>query len=103
MSINIAKWTLHDYHQMINTGILNDRQVELLKGEIIEISPEGVPHSFYCRETGEYLRQLLGDRAEISEAHPITLPNNSEPEPDIAIVRTPASLYRDRHPQLDDI
>ncbi len=103
MSIVIAKWTLQDYHQMIDTGILDDRQVELLRGEIIEMSPEGVPHSFYCRETGEYLRQLLGDRARISEAHPITLPNNSEPEPDIAIVRTPASLYRERHPQPDDI
>ncbi len=103
MSIVIAKWTLQDYHQMIDTGILDDRKVELLRGEIIEMSPEGVPHSFYCRETGEYLRQLLGNRAMISEAHPITLPNNSEPEPDIAIVRAPASLYRDRHPKPDDI
>lgn len=103
MSIVTAKWSLQDYHQMINTGILDDRQVELLRCEIIEMSPEGVPHSFYCRETGEYLRQLLGGRARISEAHPITLPNNSEPEPDIAIVRMPASLYRDRHPQPEDI
>jgi Uma2 family endonuclease len=103
MSIVIAKWTLHDYHQMIDAGILDNRQVELLRGEIVEMSPEGVPHSFYCRETGEYLRQLLGTRARISEAHPITLPDDSEPEPDIAIVRSPASLYRDRHPQPEDI
>lgn len=103
MSIVTAKWSLQDYHQMIDTGLLDDRTVELLSGEIIEMSPEGVPHSFYCRETSEYLRQLLGDRAKISEAHPITLPDNSEPEPDIAIVRMPAALYRDRHPQPEDI
>ena len=103
MSIVTAKWSLQDYHQMIDTGLLNDRKVELLSGEIIEMSPESVPHSFYCRETGEYLRQLLGDRAKISEAHPISLPNNSEPEPDIAIVKMPAVLYRDRHPQVADI
>ena len=95
MSIVTAKWSLQDYHRMIDTGLLDDRKVELLRGEIIEMSPEGVPHSFYCRETGEYLRQLLGDRARISEAHPITLPDNSEPEPDIAIVKMPAALYRD--------
>jgi Uma2 family endonuclease len=60
-------------------------------------------HSFYGTETGEYLRQLLGNRAKIREAHPITLPNNSEPEPDLAIVRMPAALYRDRHPHVEDI
>ena len=103
MSIITAKWSLQDYHQMIDTGLLDDRKVELLCGEIIEMSPEGVPHSSYCRETGEYLRRLLGDRAKISEAHPITLPNNSEPEPDIAIVKISPTLYRDRHPQVSDI
>lgn len=103
MSIVTAKWSLQDYHQMIATGLLDDRKVELLTGEVIEMSPEGVSHSFHCTETGEYLRQLLGNRAKIKEAHPITLPNNSEPEPDIAIVRMPAALYRDRHPQPEDI
>jgi Uma2 family endonuclease len=103
MSIVTAKWSLQDYHQMIDTGILDDRKVELLRGEIIEMSPEGVAHSSYCRETGKYLRRLLGDRADISEAHPIVLPNNSEPEPDLAIVRISPTLYRDRHPQVSDI
>ncbi len=103
MSIVTAKWSLQDYHQMIDTGILDDRKVELLRGEIIEMSPEGVAHSSYCRETGKYLRRLLVDRADISEAHPIVLPNNSEPEPDLAIVRISPTLYRDRHPQVSDI
>lgn len=103
MSIVTAKWSLPDYHQMIEAGILEDRKVELLRGEIIEMSPEGAPHSFYATEAGEYLRQLLGNRAKIREAHPITLPDDSEPEPDIAIVRMPAELYRDRHPQVPDI
>jgi hypothetical protein len=71
MSIVTAKWSLQDYHQMIQAGILENRKVELLKGEIIEMSPEGAPHSFYAGEAGEYLRQLLGNRAKIREAHPI--------------------------------
>ena len=32
----IAKWTIEDYHRMIAAGILDDRRVELLKGEIVE-------------------------------------------------------------------
>ena len=103
MTLIAAKWSLDDYHQMIETGILDDRAVELINGEIIQMSPEGVPHSFYCRETVKYLRSILGERAEVSEAHPITLPNNSEPEPDIAIVKTPYTIYKTRHPIPDDI
>ncbi len=103
MTLTTAKWSLDDYHQMIESGLLDDRSLELINGEIIQISPEGVAHSFYCRGTAKYLRSLLGDRAEISEAHPITLPNDSEPEPDIAIVRNPDTLYQTRHPFPEDI
>jgi Uma2 family endonuclease len=103
MTIVTAKWSIEDYHQIIATGLLNERKVELICGEIIEMSPEGAPHSSYCGEITEYLRKILGDRAKVREAHPITLPNNSEPEPDIAIVKTRSTLYRDRHPYPEDI
>ncbi len=103
MTIVTAKWSLQEYHQMIESGLLDNRQVELICGEIIEMSPEGAPHSSFCSEIGEYLRRILGDRAKIREAHPITLPDSSEPEPDIAIVRNRATLYRDRHPYPEDI
>jgi Uma2 family endonuclease len=103
MTLITAKWSLDDYHQMIGSGLLDNRSLELINGEIIEMSPEGIAHSFDCRGTAKYLRSLLGERAEISEAHPITLPNNSEPEPDIAIVRNPDTLYQSRHPFPEDI
>jgi Uma2 family endonuclease len=100
MTLIAAKWSLDDYHQMIESGLLDNRSLELINGEIIQMSPEGVSHSFYCRGTAKYLRSILGDRAEISEAHPITLANDldSEPEPDIAVLRTPDTLYQTRHP-----
>ena len=103
MTLITAKWSLDDYHQMIESGLLAERSLELINGEIIEMSPEGVSHSFYCRGTAKYPRSILGNRAEVSEAHPITLPNDSEPEPDIAIVRTPDTLYQTRHPFPEDI
>jgi Uma2 family endonuclease len=103
MTIVTAKWSIQDYHQMIESGLLDNRRVELIYGEIIEMSPEGAPHSSFCGEIGEYLRRILGDQAKIREAHPITLPDTSEPEPDIAIVRNRATLYRDRHPYPEDI
>jgi hypothetical protein len=49
MTFIVAKWTIEEYHRMIDAGILSDRKVELLKGEIAEISPEGEPHA-YCSD-----------------------------------------------------
>ncbi len=104
MTLITAKWTIEDYHQMIAAGILEDRLVELLNGEIVEMSPEGEPHAYYSNETANYLRKLLGDSVAIREAKPITIPeSNSEPEPDIAIVRPLGRAYLQHHPYPEDI
>jgi Uma2 family endonuclease len=103
MSITIAKWTIDQYHELIAKGILEDRRVELLNGDIVEMPPEGMPHAVYCGRTVEYLRELLRDRAKVRETHPITLPNNSEPEPDVAIVKSPDTQYLAHHPYPEDI
>ncbi len=88
---------------MIAAGILDDRRVELLQGEIVEMSPEGEPHAYFSSEAGEYLMRRLSDRAMVRLAKPITLPNNSEPEPDIAIVQRLGREYLDHHPYPDNI
>jgi Uma2 family endonuclease len=103
MTITTAKWTIAEYHQLVETGILDDKRVELLQGIIVNMAPEGMPHAVYCTESVQYLRLLLGNRAAVREAHPITLPNDSEPEPDIAIVRAPNSQYLAHHPYPADI
>lgn len=88
---------------MIAAGILEDRRVELLQGEIVEMSPEGEPHAYFSSEAGEYLMRRLSDRAMVRLAKPITLPNNSEPEPDIAIVQRLGREYLEHHPYPDNI
>jgi Uma2 family endonuclease len=103
MSITIAKWTIEQYHKLVNAGMLSDRRVELLRGDIVEMAPEGMPHAVYCGDAVDYLKQLMGDRAKVREAHPITLPNDSEPEPDIAVVKLAQHRYLDHHPYPVDI
>ena len=87
---------------MIKSGVLNNRACELIEGEIIEVSPESPLHRFTNDSIAEYLRELLIGKAKVFESHPITL-DNSEPEPDITVVRLPNSNYRDRHPYPQDI
>lgn len=98
MTVTTAKWTIDEYHRMIAAGIICDRKMELLKGEIVEMSPEGEPHAYCSDEAGDYLSKLLGKLAKIRHAKPITLPNDSEPEPDLAIVQRLGREYREHHP-----
>lgn len=98
----LAKWTVDDYHRMIETGILMGRRLELLAGEIVEMTPEDPLHRHVTDTAADYLRSLLKGKAKIYEAHPVTL-LDSEPEPDIAIVRLPLERYRTRHPYPEDI
>jgi Uma2 family endonuclease len=104
MTVTTAKWTLDDYHRMIDVGILEGRHVELLNGEIIEMPPEGEPHAYYRTEAKDYLKDLLGTRVKIREAAPITIPTSgSEPEPDIAIVQPLGREYLQHHPYPENI
>ncbi|NJL01152.1 MAG: Uma2 family endonuclease [Spirulinaceae cyanobacterium SM2_1_0] len=103
MSLTLAKWSLADYHRLVATGLLADRAVELLAGDIVEMPPEGPEHAYLSTRLDKVLSRLLGDRAEVRQGHPITLPPASEPEPDLAIMQPLGSVYRDRHPSAAEI
>ena len=96
------KWSIDRWHELVDSGVLEGQKVELLEGDIVEMSPEGVEHSFTNESIVIYLRNKLSGLAHVKESHPITL-DNSEPEPDIAIVRLPLTIYRTHHPYPEDI
>lgn len=98
MTTTPYRWTVDNYHRMVEAGILDDCHVELLNGEIIEMAPEGTPHANRSTKAANYLRKLLGDRVEIREGKPVTLSDRSEPEPDIAVVQPLEDEYEDHHP-----
>ena len=104
MAVTTAKWTLEDYHRMVETGLLEGRAVEFLHGEIVDMSPEGAPHAAASSDAGDYLSGLLGTRAQVRHAKPITIPTlTSEPEPDLAVVHRLGRAYRHRHPTPEDV
>ncbi len=102
MTVTTYKWSLEEWHELVNSGLLAGKPVEFLEGEIIEVSPEGVEHSYTNDSVVKYLRSILSGLADVRESHPITL-DNSEPEPDIAVVRLPETIYRQHHPYPQDI
>ena len=88
------RFTRDDYHRMAQTGILSpDVRVELIDGEIIEMSPIGRRHlSVVDRLTAFFVPRVAG--AAIARVQgSIALGNNGEPEPDLALLRFRDDFY----------
>jgi Uma2 family endonuclease len=103
-AIQTYKWTIDRYHQAIAAGLFDDQPIELLNGELVTMPPEGEIHAGQGNIGVDYLRYLLGNRVQIREGKPITLPNSdSEPEPDIAIVEPRFWEYTEHHPYPENL
>ena len=102
MTLTTYKWSIEEWHELVDFGLLEGKPVEFLEGEIVEVSPEGIEHSYTNDTVVNYMRGVLSNLAHVKESHPITL-DNSEPEPDIAVVRLPETIYRNHHPYPQDI
>lgn len=94
--------SIQDYHRMMEVGILtaHDR-VELINGEIIEMSPIGSPHAACVDFLAEELIIALQRKARVRVQNPIALLDYSEPEPDIVVVKP--GRYQSRHPRAEEI
>lgn len=106
MSVNLAKhyFTVSEYERMGQTGVLApDARVELIEGEIIEMSPIGSRHAACVNLLTKILNKQLGDNAIVSTQAPIRLDDFSEPQPDIALLKFRQDFYREAHPQPQDV
>ncbi|MGB6016211.1 MAG: Uma2 family endonuclease [Nodosilinea sp.] len=98
------KFTVGQYHQMIESGILTDRdRVELLQGEIIEMSPVGRQHAACVDRINEFFVLALVSKAIVRVQSPIRLSNNSEPQPDLTVLQRRSDFYAEGHPQSKDV
>lgn len=106
MVVNLAKhhFTVSEYERMGETGILvPDARVELIEGEIIEMSPIGSRHAACVKLLSRILNKQVGDKGIVSTQDPIRLSDFSEPQPDVAVLRFHADYYRDGHPRPEDV
>ena len=89
---------------MAETGILSETdRVELIEGQIIQMSPVGVRHAACVKRTHTLLSQLVGKRAIIGVQDPVRLNHYSEPEPDVAVLHYRPDFYATDHPAAEDI
>jgi len=92
------------FHRMGETGILGPRdRVELIDGEIIDMSPIGVLHAAIVDLLARHFGRRAGESVLVRCQNPLRLDDISEPEPDIAILRPRADFYMTAHPGAADV
>lgn len=102
-SSSIMKISVDRYHAMIEVGILGpDDPIELLEGLLVTKMPKDPPHIYSTRAARELLAKVLPDGWDVRSQDPVTL-FDSEPEPDVAVVRGSMRDYTRRHPTLGEI
>src|SRR5262245_49846698 len=94
----VWRLTVEQYHEMLRAGILHDGcPVELLEGVLVAKMTKYPPHTPATQLLREALAHLLPDGWFVNDQEPITT-LDSEPEPDVSVVRGRRRDFQDRHP-----
>ena len=98
------RFTVSDYFRMAESGILpRDGRVELIGGEIVDMSPIG---PFHSGSVNKLARRFMGNEAGrwwVSIQAPLDLGEFDMPEPDVALLRPVDDCYTDAHPVASDV
>lgn len=101
---NIHRFTVQQYHLMHEAGVFAESdRYELINGEIRAMSPIGIKHAVCVARLTKQFERKLGDQAIIWTQNPILLSDQSEPQPDLAILKLRDDFYANALPTPEDI
>jgi Uma2 family endonuclease len=108
MAVEVAAarrlFTREEYHRMAEVGILKPTdRVELIRGEIIEMSPIGRRHVAFVNNLTELFVTRLAGRAIVSVQNPVALAHDTEPQPDLALFRRRSVSYKEAEATTEDV
>lgn len=82
----IRRLRREEYDRLVDADAFGDEHVELIRGVIVRMSPQGAPHAGPIEVLTELLIVALAGRARVRIQMPLIGPDESEPEPDVAVV-----------------
>jgi Uma2 family endonuclease len=98
------RFSVKDYYRMAETGVLPpDARVELLDGEIIDMSPIGPFHGGVVARLTRLFNHLANGRWLVWPQNAVRLDDHSEPQPDLALLKPSPDDYTNRQPGPDDV
>jgi hypothetical protein len=97
-------FTVDALYRMLDAGIFNeDDHVELVDGEIVEMSPIGKRHAACVDRAAALLNAALRGNAQISVQNPLRLNDYNEPQPDIVVLKPRADYYASKWRTPEDV
>ncbi|MGH2457850.1 MAG: Uma2 family endonuclease [Chloroflexota bacterium] len=104
LQLTRRRFTVTQYGQMAETGILTEGdRVELIDGEILEMTPIGRRHAAAVKRLNRVLSRMVGDGAQIGIQDPVRLDENTELQPDVTLLVERADFYASGHPTPLDV
>ncbi len=106
MSVRIAKhyFTADEFERMAQVGLFPEgARLELIGGEIVEMSPIGKRHAACVDALNWWLSRKVGDAAIVRIQNPIQLDDFTEPQPDLSLLKPREDFYRDVLPAPADV
>lgn len=98
------RFTVDDYYRMAAAGILaSTDRVELIEGEIVEMSPIGDRHAMSVNRATMIFARGLGDRVVVSVQNAAHMDRYNEPQPDVVLIRPREGFYGTGHPNPEDV
>ncbi len=92
-----------EYHRMAESGILSeDARVELVDGEVVEMSPIGSKHQAVVNRLNRLLMGFAAGDYIVSPQGPVKLDEHNEPQPDLALLGFREDFYEQEHPGPGD-
>ena len=92
------RWTRSEYDRLVDLGLFHDKAVELIGGQLLVAEPQGSYHANGISVADNALRAVLPPGWYVRTQMPVALDEESEPEPDLAVVSGSPRTYRDAHP-----
>lgn len=100
----LHRFSAEDYHKLAEVGILaSDARVELLDGEIHDMSPIGPFHGGITKRLNRLFSSRAKGRWILSVQDAVGLDKYSEPQPDVTLLKPAPDDYTTHHPSPDDV
>ena len=104
VEIKRRRFTVAELLRLAEIGFLgDDERVELIRGEIVEMSPISEGHASSVMRLTSLLSREFGQRALLNVQNPVQLDNDTLPQPNLALLRPRDDFYSHQHPGPEDI
>lgn len=93
---HVHMWPRSEYYKMAEAGLFAGKHMELIEGQVIEMSPRGSPHITSLTLKGDALRNAFGAGYFVRIQGPLDMGEISEP--DVAVIRGNVRDYAESQP-----